>query len=293
MSRERRFVYNFGSDVEEIESDHSMYHDDLENGEIEYTSDSSSNLKRKNYTVRGKGKKSGKNTTSNSKRSRQSFEDINDENKNENCSKRKKIARKSLNGQKSLHTTRKGERERQKTDRYGTRESAVNFDNFFTSLAAQNSSFVQSASTQNLDTISGDDHLELCTQNKQIDVEVSKHNSNELSECFKSLENKFLSFERNFDAKIAVFQTQIARVEVNLKHRRRPQENDASFELRIAGERSLSELGELNLPIGEIAELTELEEKLKDSCFALNMVNKIIAEIFQPYKIFIEFFYTV
>lgn len=107
---------------------------------------------------------------------------------------------------------------------------------------------------------------------------LTKLNSqmSELSGNFASLESRVKSFEENFNAKITVLQKQMARVEVNLKHRKRPEEDGEAFESRIAAIPSLSDinLGELNLPIGDVDGLWELEQKLTDKNFASNMVKK-------------------
>lgn len=186
--------------------------------------------------------------------------------------------------QTSTHTARKGERSRQKTNRFGNRESSINFDSFFTNLAEKRS-YSQRSSIQSqlpgTSAIEVDRSIQLVNvsgEKDSIDLSSHEHRSNsnntEIFEMLLAISKNLQSFETKFDAKIAILQRQISRVEVIMKSRKMPisqSESIPSVETDEA-EPFLSGLREVGLPVANIPDLDELEKNLSDAGFATNAV---------------------
>lgn len=195
----------------------------------------------------------------------------------------------NANRQNDDETVRMGSRHRNKTNRFGNRESTVNFDNFFNILEAQreagesskqsstenelNARSVGPTPERNVDVssfFSFDDRnaTNLMAREQSADV-----NMQSLSTCA----NELKLMEAKFDAKMSVIIKQCSRIEALLKFQKLPNEsNNTEHLVDENGDACEIRLKQMGLPATTIFELKEIEEKLKDGHFEADMVFIII-----------------
>lgn len=187
--------------------------------------------------------------------------------KDEPLAKKKKTSRNahSVNHESSdeMQFQRKESRERTKTKRFGTRESTIDFNDFFTTLASQKSADQLDAST---------------SRNAGETTIVPAENSiaAEHSSLILKFSDEMKSIEAKFDAKLSVLVKQCARIEAILKFKRNTIEmpsNSADGEDPITkGDETEIQLKQMGLPTSEIEKLERIEENLNTTSFETEMV---------------------
>lgn len=211
-----------------------------------------------------------------------------------NCNKKKP---KKSNSDPREKSSRKGGRSRKKTNRFGTRESTANFDTFFTNLTAENSvpstiddSMPLNETGSNTIVANCVDLFSTVSNNSPINEDENSsifadscgnqanasHQFDAIKQMMSDLGNCMKTLETNFDAKLQVFQRQLARVEVMMNHRRVSVDTDESAENEY-----LSELAALGLPLKTSDSLADLEKKLADASYEnqLVRVKSILSEV--------------
>lgn len=190
---------------------------------------------------------------------------------------------KKNNSDQSKKSSRKGEGSRKKTNRFGTRVSTVNFDNFFTNLTAENSV----PSTIDVPVLLNETGLNTIDENHTVSNSSptnedgnsssfadncgnqanASHQFDAIQKMMSDLGNCIKTLETNFDTKLQVFQRQLARVEVMLNHRRVSVDTDESEN------EYLSQLAALGLPLKTSDSLADLEKKLEDASYENQLVR--------------------
>lgn len=192
---------------------------------------------------------------------------------------------------KKKETTRKSERPRKKTNRFGARESTANFNSFFEKLAAQESAKEKSAAEKsthrktnetnidrnhtNVDSIqtngtNGTMNFESANSELLVNAVVETESKfDELQKMLSELSQSIKSIDTKFDVEFSMLQRQVARVEVKLNNRRQSSDSDNfNFETEY-----LSELKKMGFPLKDVDGLIEVENKLKDANYENHLVS--------------------
>lgn len=175
--------------------------------------------------------------------------------------------RKKANDETDHQTNRMSEREHTKTNRYGTRESAVNFDDFFTNLAMQ-----QKQNTQN-QSIS----IEPSIVRSDESISTSSLPNDQLNESLSMVRDTLKMMDAKIDAQFAVMAKNCARIEALLKCHKKPIDGSQSKsneqnELFEVGDQYEIQLKEMGLPATEVNQLKRIEEHLNNMDYENQMV---------------------
>lgn len=200
-------------------------------------------------------------------------------------SKRKKSTHDD-NKKNDGQANRKGSRECTKTNRFGTRESTVNFNDFFKNLASQrklsdstqnSSTTFDTATALNVDMSSAFLNEETNSTNSMADKHFQQ------SEYFQLMSNHMKKIEEKIDAQFSVLLKQNSRIEALLKYYKTPvgmvntsHKSSKSIEhneILETGDQCENHLKAMGLPINEIQQLVNIEENLKNANFESQMVN--------------------
>lgn len=148
----------------------------------------------------------------------------------------------------------RGTRKRQRTNRFGSRESTVDHNEFFLNpqLTPENSPQKSPVAPT--------------TNGSNVDLEQFSAMISKLTETVKSIETRF-------DIKFAALQKQISRIEVKLTYRRESQSE--SENLGELEEHYLTELTKVGLPIDDLDAMTKLEQELSTKTHEQKMVNSL------------------
>lgn len=206
--------------------------------------------------------------------------------------------------EKTSNESRKGARKRTRTDRYGKRESTINYNSFFENLSKEKtppqaslcrkggetfSKFIENNGTDSFVSRIVDSHFESNINDDESEPSVGITNTFETNQSIFTetrdspqstnggtpipmlIEMMWLvkGIETKFDANIKSFQQQIARIEVMLKNRRSSVDSDEiNFETQY-----FDELRSMGFPLMEPSSLTELENKLNDESYENKLVS--------------------
>lgn len=208
--------------------------------------------------------------------------------------KKKKSTHKD-NRHNDTPTKRIGSRERIKTNRFGARESGINFNDFFVNLDAQQKEFENSQDPATMDNFH--ERVDIATipssvvifddKNSTNSVFDQPNQSNEISKLLSTMADDFKMMEAKFDAQFAVLQKQSARIEALLKYYKMPVGMDVlqsksieRHEFFETTDQCTIQLKEMGLPVTQIQQLMKIEEKLGDTDFQTHMVIFFVVSFF-------------
>lgn len=204
-----------------------------------------------------------------------------------------KLKKNKKNHNDDDQTDRTSVRSRTKNNRYGSRESTVNFDDFFDKLASQQKQRTTQGSSKTSDCIDAaraysalDDDEPLLGQNEASNSTNSVVNDH-LNEQMSSCRDEIKMMQAKIDAQFAVMTKQCARIEALLKYHKKPIGGGATVSNSVDQSEFLEEddwcetqLKEMGLPATQVQHLIQIEKKLNDTGFEAAMVFKFFYYVY-------------
>lgn len=199
------------------------------------------------------------------------IEEMSEEETDEPPKKKQKKTRKTKTNNK---VAKKRPRKRENSKRYDKRVLSIDHNDFFVNLDAESADLEQIPIEEN----------QLSTEKSSHCIAIQTEPISQYEDIFQIIRESTSNFQIQFSA----LQKQLARIEVKLNYRRvqTPSESTES-------ECDVDDLKTMGLPVTNMNQLKELEEKLSGENYRKELVRSNISKIYLTLKLISIFFHQV